>query len=566
MFKGRRLWNSILSMLISMSMVIGSLAGTGISAYAAGTTEDPTAYDLWVGGVQFTSDNLVIDSDDDNAFRGEAIYDPEENTLTLHDFSNGGKVKKDIRSYWGIAAFSENDNELCLILKGDNYITVDPSTCGDVPDRIDIGGIYCSSSTDLRIKGENGKIDIDTDSSYRASYSYGILANGGLTVDSGSIEASAGVSDYAVGIDVGGNGLHINGGDINIFADESESNANNGIELEDTINAEANEIKGGRVRIHVEGANSCNGILDNTNSTLVIDGTADVSVISECTESGTSFGIRENHGDIKIKGGRLVVSASGNVYGSQGIVCYGSIEITDGILIASGSSQAIFCNTFTNSIPGKCWWDYDSNNGYTDESSIVVNSSILLFFGAKKVQFPAHLHSFNISGYEDEITATCQADGCSNPPASTTLTIVAPEKTNVTDEKSPCATLENVEGFNFMTGYEFEAGEDKIEYFVYNTETSSAGEQLYEVPTEPGTYVAQISLSAPVDRHAVAQVRYTIAGEPSVGYPLWIGRTQFTTNNKIIRAALLMIPKRIRSHLTILIIQVTDISGATKMT
>jgi len=44
------------------------------------------AYDIWVAGVQLDASNLTIDSEDNNAIRGSATYDPTSNTLTLDNF------------------------------------------------------------------------------------------------------------------------------------------------------------------------------------------------------------------------------------------------------------------------------------------------------------------------------------------------------------------------------------------------------------------------------------------------------------------------------------------------
>ena len=56
-----------------------------LTARAAGS------YALWVGGVQVTDDNLVIDSADLPGVSGSATYDPAEHTLTLQDFVFSGQ-------------------------------------------------------------------------------------------------------------------------------------------------------------------------------------------------------------------------------------------------------------------------------------------------------------------------------------------------------------------------------------------------------------------------------------------------------------------------------------------
>ena len=77
----------ILSVLITLVMLIGLVAVMGISASAETVTE----YDLWVGGVRFTSGNLVIDSADDPAITGgSATYDPSTDIITLDNFNYTG--------------------------------------------------------------------------------------------------------------------------------------------------------------------------------------------------------------------------------------------------------------------------------------------------------------------------------------------------------------------------------------------------------------------------------------------------------------------------------------------
>ena len=52
---------------------------------------DTVSYDLWIGGVQVTDDNLIIDSKDLPGVTGTAAYDPAEQTLTLQDFVFSGQ-------------------------------------------------------------------------------------------------------------------------------------------------------------------------------------------------------------------------------------------------------------------------------------------------------------------------------------------------------------------------------------------------------------------------------------------------------------------------------------------
>ena len=86
-------------------------------------TEDVTlfakwvvAYNVWVGGAQFTEANLVIDGDDTACVTsGSATFDPTTNTLTLNGFT-----LIDAASNVGIYA---EDMDLTVKLMGENVIT-----------------------------------------------------------------------------------------------------------------------------------------------------------------------------------------------------------------------------------------------------------------------------------------------------------------------------------------------------------------------------------------------------------------------------------------------------------
>ena len=75
-----------------------------------------TTYDLRVGGVQFTSDNLVIDSTDNSAITsGLATYAPDTKTLTLDNFSCSSDA------FGGV--IHVNSGDITIKLKGNNTLT-----------------------------------------------------------------------------------------------------------------------------------------------------------------------------------------------------------------------------------------------------------------------------------------------------------------------------------------------------------------------------------------------------------------------------------------------------------
>lgn len=69
--------------ILLLSLCLGLLPLTAGAA--------PRSYELWVGGVQVTDENLVIDSADLPGVSGSASYDPASHTLTLRDFVFSGR-------------------------------------------------------------------------------------------------------------------------------------------------------------------------------------------------------------------------------------------------------------------------------------------------------------------------------------------------------------------------------------------------------------------------------------------------------------------------------------------
>ena len=103
----------ILSVLITVVILIGMLP---TAVFAEGAT-----YNLWVGGVQVTSDNkdniVVPDA------TGSAKYDPTNNTLTLDGFTyNGAAGDFDYGNRKAVIGSQLSD--LTILLKGENTITV----------------------------------------------------------------------------------------------------------------------------------------------------------------------------------------------------------------------------------------------------------------------------------------------------------------------------------------------------------------------------------------------------------------------------------------------------------
>lgn len=184
------------------------------------TIEDAVEYyNVWVGGVQFTSENLTIDGADNPLISGNATFYPETYTLTLVQFSyTGAGGAKEDRDIPGIGLFfsnpEEDPNAPCgkLVLHGTNYIdcvsdgslscavyivgSVEISGGGSLTARASFNGvredydidgvtnaIMCSSTLSVEDSTITAITDIDCD------HAYGIIA-GSLVLDNANITSS----------------------------------------------------------------------------------------------------------------------------------------------------------------------------------------------------------------------------------------------------------------------------------------------------------------------------------------------------------------------------------------
>ena len=117
----------LFAILLSIVMVAGLLPVTALAA-------EPTVYDIWVDGVQVTSENK------DNLFSGTVSYDPTTHTLSL----NNATLDNDTLSDYGIK--TTIPSTLKIRLTGTNSITrTDPG--GGV-------GIYLNYGNSVEITGD----------------------------------------------------------------------------------------------------------------------------------------------------------------------------------------------------------------------------------------------------------------------------------------------------------------------------------------------------------------------------------------------------------------------------
>ena len=117
----------LFAILLSIVMAVGLLPVTALAA-------DPTVYDIWVDGVQVTSENK------DNLFSGTVSYDPTTHTLSL----NNATLDKDTKSGYGIK--TNIPSTLKIRLTGTNSITRTYPGGGV--------GIYLNYSNSVEITGD----------------------------------------------------------------------------------------------------------------------------------------------------------------------------------------------------------------------------------------------------------------------------------------------------------------------------------------------------------------------------------------------------------------------------
>ena len=200
----------LFAILLSIVMVVGLLPATVLAA-------EPTVYDIWVDGVQVTSENK------DNLFSGTVSYDPTTHTLSLNNATLDSNTMLD----YGIK--TTIPSTLKIRLTGTNSITrTDPG--GGV-------GIYLNYSNSVEITGDGTLAinvigenydGISTGADVKISDKARVIINseGGLGIAGRMVEIDGATVDstglYA-GIDA--YGLKItNGSDVTLMATHDNCN------------------------------------------------------------------------------------------------------------------------------------------------------------------------------------------------------------------------------------------------------------------------------------------------------------------------------------------------------
>ena len=176
--------------------------GLMMMAMTLAASAETAAYDLWVGGEQFTSDKLTV-----NGGSGSATYDPAENTLTLNNYSYTGEGSPtagsgQMQANFYAALYYGGTDELKVVLTGTNAITRTTNGSSYGYGIYSCGPLTFSGTGTLTVNGGEG-----------ISHSTGIYVKNGLTVQSGTVNASGGTArDNSIGVWSEGGNVTVTGG------------------------------------------------------------------------------------------------------------------------------------------------------------------------------------------------------------------------------------------------------------------------------------------------------------------------------------------------------------------
>ena len=296
----KRIW----SILLTLCMVLAMMPMMGGTASAVG----PTTYEIWVGGVQVTSENCVNITGP--GITGSVRYDHSTRTLTLSGASITG-----FYSYRecdaGVVALSD----LTIDLVKANSITPGISA----PANSESVGIYVYDSN-LTISSTSGNGTLS-------------VASNDTTANSTGIYSEKSIGESTPNITISGGGITVRGGTSSGAGTES-----NGIQAWGNLTISGGEITatGGTATGISRGIYVFN--------TLSVTGNATVSAIGGSPGSGyPSYGIHAPIQNSSVSGG--AVTATGGDGGSES---YGISTNSFTLFITGGTVTAK-----TNAVPGE---------------------------------------------------------------------------------------------------------------------------------------------------------------------------------------------------------------------
>ena len=271
----------LFAILFSIVMVAGLLPATALAA-------EPTVYDIWVNGEQFTSEKLSIACGE-----GTASYDPNTKTLTLNNatITNGGK--SDESPKYGIRVVGDTD--LTIKLSGTNSITLDNG-----------GGIFADGSSDnYNIIGD-GKLTINVkwDALYTLNGNISISEGAKLDITSAK---GCGITSYNKGI------LSIDGAKVAVSSYYTAASAK---ELEIKNNSEV---------VLIASADQFNAVYMGDEN-----GAGKIEIINSKVEATSYYPALFTEGNLTVNGGKVncTSTADGAIWAKGNILIKGGAKVT----------------------------------------------------------------------------------------------------------------------------------------------------------------------------------------------------------------------------------------------
>ena len=289
----------LLAILLSGVMLVGLLPFRALAA-------DPTAYDIWVDGVQVTSENK------DNLCSGTVSYDPTTHTLSL----NNATLDNDTMSDYGIKTIIPST--LKIRLTGTNSITrtYPYGGMGIAPNSDNSVEITGDGTLMINVNGENyDGISAGADVKISNKAKVIINAEGGLGIAGRTVEidgATVNSTGLYAGIDAHSLKI-VNGADVTLKATQDERNG--------AFIWKDNEGNGGDIEIaasKVKATSYYPGLYAAGN--LTVDG-------GEVNCTSTADSAIWTQGDILIKGGAKVTTDGRYPMGGNGTFTVEEAEI-----------------------------------------------------------------------------------------------------------------------------------------------------------------------------------------------------------------------------------------------
>jgi len=378
----------ILSVALGLISWMVILAGMFIAS--SEDTFAATSYPLYVGGVQFESDNLVIDRNDNADFSGKAEYDPTTNTLTLNNFNNGGWTYTFTQGGHGESYgiyYNGNDN-LNIVLVGDNTITCN-LTGNESATFYNKSGLTSEGNATVTITGDSLTVESgDTPSVGALPTLAGISVKKKLVINSGRITARGGdcYLMYSYGILVG----------------YSENEGEGILEVYDGyVKAEAGNVTGDHASAESYGIHALDRVTVNGGVVEATGGN---------TYNGMSKGIYSKN-TLFFNGGQTIAKAGESRLATSYGISSGYARVSvDAFFIASGNTKAAY-HFIYHSVPGFGW---DNVDGTGTRNAIPANPSGQAY-NYKKLRFPDKYLVTVINGsgggfYNENDTVTVTAD------------------------------------------------------------------------------------------------------------------------------------------------------------